>query len=109
MAAIEERLQVLLKRAVDGLSAIDGVHILPAGARRTSTISFTVDGLAPEDIATRLAAQDVWVWNGDNYAYELMKRFGLDDSGGAVRASIVVYNDESDVDRLIAAVAGLRG
>ena len=108
MAAVEDHLQPLLKRAVDGLGAIDGVHLLPAGARRTSTISFTVDDLAPADIASRLADQGVWVWNGDNYAYELMKRFGLAESGGAIRASIVVYNDESDVDRLIDGVTALR-
>jgi selenocysteine lyase/cysteine desulfurase len=47
------------------------------------------------------------VWDGDNYAYELMRRYGLDQSGGAVRASIVLYNDERDVDRLLEAVAAL--
>ena len=31
------------------------------------------------------------VWSGDNYAYELMRRFGLAESGGAVRASMVLY------------------
>jgi len=34
-----------------------------------------------------------------------MRRFGLRDSGGAVRASIVLYNDRDDVDRLVEAVA----
>ena len=45
------------------------------------------------------------MWHGDYYAYELMCRFGLAESGGAVRASPVLYNDESDIDRLAAAVA----
>jgi selenocysteine lyase/cysteine desulfurase len=47
------------------------------------------------------------VWSGDNYAWELTGAFGLRDSGGAVRAGLVHYNDESDVDRLLAAVAEL--
>ena len=34
---------------------------------------------------------------------------GLRDSGGAVRAGLVHYNDRSDVDRLLAAVAELDG
>ena len=34
-----------------------------------------------------------------------MRRFGRGDSGGAVRASIVTYNDAADVDRLLSAVA----
>ena len=38
-----------------------------------------------------------------------MHRFGLRDSGGAVRASIVLYNDRNDVDRLLSAVAEVAG
>ncbi len=33
-----------------------------------------------------------------------MHRFGLAESGGAVRASIVLYNNADDVDRFLAAV-----
>ncbi len=51
-----------------------------------------------------MGSRDVAVWDGDNYAYELMGRLGLRDSGGAVRASLVLYNDETDVDRLLEAV-----
>ena len=47
------------------------------------------------------------MWDGDNYAYELIGRLGLRDSGGAVRASLVLYNDAADVDRLLQAVAEL--
>jgi cysteine desulfurase family protein (TIGR01976 family) len=107
MAAIEERLGGLLGRMVDGLHAIDGVRVLPAGRRRTSTVSFLVDGYSPSQVTAALARAGVSVWHGDNYAYELMDRFGLAESGGAVRASLVVYNDASDVDRLLAAVAAL--
>jgi selenocysteine lyase/cysteine desulfurase len=46
------------------------------------------------------------VWNGDNYAWELCQLLGLGPEG-AVRAGIVHYNDESDVDRLLSAVADL--
>jgi len=47
------------------------------------------------------------VWNGDNYAWELAGTFGLRDAGGGVRAGIVHYNDEAEVDRLVTAVAEL--
>ena len=108
MAAIEERLGGLLARMLEGLASIDGVRVLPAGPRRTSTISFLVGGHTPSQVTTALAADGIAVWDGDNYAYELMHRFGLADSGGAVRASLVVYNDESDVDRFLESVARLR-
>jgi selenocysteine lyase/cysteine desulfurase len=106
-AAIETRLQGLLEHIVAELSAIDGVRLLGSPRRRTSTVSFLVDGLTPEAVATRLAQERIAVWNGDNYAYELIRRYGLGDSGGAVRASIVLYTTAEEVDRLVQAVAAL--
>jgi cysteine desulfurase family protein (TIGR01976 family) len=105
MADAHDHTGVLLARMVAGLEAIEGVRLLPADRRRTSTVSFTVDGMTPAEVAAALAAAGVSVWHGDYYAYELMHRFGLAESGGAVRASPVLYNDESDIDRLVAAVA----
>ncbi|HXD66784.1 MAG TPA: cysteine desulfurase-like protein [Solirubrobacteraceae bacterium] len=107
LTAVEEYLAGLLRRALEGLAAIDGVRVLPAPARRTSTLSFTVLGHTPLAVAEHLARRRVSAWNGDNYAYELMGRFGLQDSGGAVRASLVLYNTTADVDRLLEAVAEL--
>ena len=105
--AMEEHLGALMRRALDGLGAIDGVRVLGAPAKRTPTISLLVEGHTPLEVATALAARDISVWSGDVYAYELMHRFGLAASGGAVRASIVLYNDATDVDRLVEAVAEL--
>ena len=109
MGAAEAHLAGLLERALQGLAGIPGVRVLGSAARRTSTISFVVEGLAPEAVARQLAAQGIAVWDGDNYARELMRRFGLDQSGGAIRASLVLYNDVADVDRLVEAVAALAG
>jgi cysteine desulfurase family protein (TIGR01976 family) len=108
LTAVEEYLAGLLRRALDGLAAIDGVRVLPAPPRRTSTLSFVVDGRTPRAVAEHLARRMVSVWDGDNYAYELMNRFGLQASGGAVRASLVLYNTAADVDRLLEALAELR-
>jgi selenocysteine lyase/cysteine desulfurase len=49
------------------------------------------------------------VWSGHNYAWELTGVLGIRDSGSAVRAGLVHYNDESDVRRLVEAVAELGG
>jgi cysteine desulfurase family protein (TIGR01976 family) len=105
MAAVEHQLDGLAVTAREGLGAIPGVRVLGRAARRTSTISFTVAGRAPADVAVALNDRGVNVWDGDNYAYELMDRFGLGESGGAIRASLVLYNDESDVERLVDGVA----
>jgi cysteine desulfurase family protein (TIGR01976 family) len=105
LTAIEQYLASLLEPALEGLAAIPGVRVLGAPRRRTSTISFVVDRHHPSEIAKYLSNQGIAVWAGDNYAYELMRRFGLSDSGGAIRASIVLYNDRADVDRLVEAMA----
>jgi cysteine desulfurase family protein (TIGR01976 family) len=109
MGAVERRLELLLARALEGLGSIEGVRVLGAPRRRTSTISFLIEGRHPAQVASALAARGVAVWDGDNYARELMRRFGLAGSGGAVRASIVLYNDERDVERLVEGVAALAG
>jgi cysteine desulfurase family protein (TIGR01976 family) len=106
-AAFEQASGALLERMLDGLAAIEGVRLLGAPRVRTPTVSFLVDGRTPAEVADALARRDVAVWAGDNYAYELMRRFGLDRSGGAVRASIVLYNSADDVDRFLEAVAGV--
>jgi cysteine desulfurase family protein (TIGR01976 family) len=105
LAAVEQHLDTLLHHALEGLAAIPGVRLLGRARRRTSTISFVLDGHHPSEIANQLANQGIAVWAGDNYAYELMRRFGLSDSGGAIRASIVVYNHRGDLDRLLEAVS----
>jgi selenocysteine lyase/cysteine desulfurase len=107
LTAAEQYLAELLDHALRGLAAIPGVRTLGAPERRTSTISFIIEGRHPSEVAKQLAGQHIAVWAGDNYAYELMRRFGLADSGGAIRASIVLYNDRGDVDRLLEALADI--
>ena len=58
-------------------------------------------------VAEHLAARGVNVWSGHSYAWELTGALGLRDTGGAVRAGLVHYNDRSDVDRLLDGVAAL--
>ncbi len=88
-----------------GLRAIDGVAVL--GERRPGdapTRWFTVAGVEPEGVARRLAQQQISVWSGTNYAWEIAHWLGLGDAG-AVRAGLVHYNDATDVDRFLDALA----
>ena len=72
---------------------------------RVPTFCFNVPRRAPEEVATLLAERDLAVWHGDYYAVETMRHLGLED--GAVRAGIVHYNTEEEVDRLLDALADL--
>ena len=106
MTAVEEYEMALFARLLDGLGAMSHVTLYGKAARRAPTAFFTVPGLTPRKVASRLAARGVNVWNGDNYAYELCDALGLEPDG-AVRAGLVHYNDAYDVDRLLAGVGEL--
>jgi len=69
---------------------------------RGGVISMAVDGVHAHDLATILDEQSVAVRAGHHCAKPLMRRLGVT---ATVRASFYVYNEESDIDALI---AGLR-
>ena len=106
MAAVEAYEAALFARLLGGLAELDRVTLYGKPARRAPTAFFNVAGLSPRAAAEHLAARGVNVWDGDNYAYELSTALGLEPDG-AVRASLVHYNDDSDVDRLLDGLAGL--
>ena len=107
MAAVEEYETRLFARLLDGMGTMEHVTLYGRAARRAPTAFFTVAGHSPRQVGEHLAGRQVNVWNGDNYAWELAGVLGMRDSGGAVRAGLVHYNDEADVDRLLAAVGEL--
>src|SRR6516225_3510416 len=109
MAAAQDHEQRLFTVLWDGLAAMDKVTLYGNARRRTATAFFNVAGLSPRAVAEHLAARRVNVWDGDNYAWELVGVLGIRDTGSAIRAGLVHYNDRSDVDRLLAAVAELAG
>jgi cysteine desulfurase family protein (TIGR01976 family) len=78
---------------------------LPSMEGRVPTFCFNVRGRSAEQVATFLAERDIAVWHGDYYAVETMKHLGLED--GAVRAGIVHYNTDEEVDRLLDGLAAL--
>ncbi|HEX4690745.1 MAG TPA: cysteine desulfurase-like protein [Solirubrobacteraceae bacterium] len=96
----------LLALALDGLRAMDHVTLHGTAARRAPTLMFTVDGRPSAEVARALAGEQIAVWDGNYYAYELEAHLGLAPQG-AVRAGFVHYNDAADAERLLAAVAAL--
>ena len=106
--AIVAHERALGERFLAGLP--DGVELygLQTMEGRVPTFCFNVPGHTSEVVATHLAdAQEVAVWWGNYYSLETMKGLGLDDWMGAVRAGIVHYNTDEEVDRLLAGIAEL--
>ncbi len=109
MAAVQQHEQELFAVLLAGLESMPHVRLYGRAASRTATAYFTVDGMTPVHVATHLAARKINVWDGDNYAWEVTGALGIRDSGCAVRAGLVHYNDAAEVDRLLAGVAELSG
>jgi selenocysteine lyase/cysteine desulfurase len=96
--------RTLGQRLLAGLPATCRLHGLPTMDGRVPTFAFTVDGIGAGEVASRLGERGFAVWHGNYYALEVMKRLGLEESGGAVRVGIVHYNTADEVDRLLAAL-----
>jgi cysteine desulfurase family protein (TIGR01976 family) len=107
MSAVESYEGTLFERLAGGLATMEHVTSYGSASRRAPTAWFNLAGRPPREVAEHLAERRVNVWNGDNYAWEVAGALGIRDRGGAVRAGLVHYNDESEVDRLLEAVAGL--
>ena len=110
MLAVRDYEGKLARRLIDGFLSIKGVEIAgitdPARLdQRVPTVAFVKDGLAPDDIAKALAAQDIYVWSGDYYAPEIMRR--LNRPEGMVRVGIAQYNTAAEVDALLDRVEAL--
>jgi cysteine desulfurase family protein (TIGR01976 family) len=107
MTAVLHYEQELFAVLLAGLESMPKVRLYGRAASRTATVYFTVDGRTPRDVAEHLASRKINVWHGHNYAWEVTGVLGIRDSGSAVRAGLVHYNEASEVARLLAAVAEL--
>jgi cysteine desulfurase family protein (TIGR01976 family) len=94
---------------LEGLQSINGVKVWGSQTldHRVPTAAFTIDGVHPADASKALAAEKIAVWDGHNYAVEVVDQLGLADSGGVVRAGVSRYVEQPDVDRLLGAVREL--
>jgi len=71
---------------------------------RAPTVSFTVQGREPAEIAALLARQKIGIANGNCYAYRLMEALGIPAEKGVVRLSFVHYTQKEELNRLINAL-----
>lgn len=76
-------------------------------SQRTPTLCFNLPRLAPAKVTEELAARNIGVRDGHMYSPRLMKRLGLTQEVGAVRASLVHYNTLDEVQQFGKALADL--
>jgi hypothetical protein len=56
-----------------------------------------------------MGKRGIAVWDGDYYAYELIRALGLAESGGMVRVGFVHYNEPEEIERLAEALREIAG
>jgi cysteine desulfurase/selenocysteine lyase len=99
--AIQKHEHDLMEYAQDMLSTFEGVNIIGEAKKKTSVVSFTVDGIHPFDIGTLLDKQGIAVRTGHHCTQPLMDFYKIP---GTIRASFAFYNTKEEIDTFIEAV-----
>lgn len=112
MAALRAYEYELARALLDVLEETPGVSIyglrdIRRLEQRVPTVSFTLKGKNPRQVAEELDKQDIYVWDGNYYAQAVTERLGLEDSGGMVRVGPVHYNTAEEIGRFGEALMGL--
>lgn len=105
MTAIRAYEFSLSRTLLDVLEEIPGIAIYGITDRRrleerVPTVSFTLNGKNPKEVARMLDQRQIQVWNGNFYALAVTQRLGLEESGGLVRVGPVHYNTIEELERL---------
>lgn len=101
----------LLDRLLEGLQQLPGCRIwgVPQTSRfdeRVPTVSVTVDGHRPQELAAELAERGLFTWAGNHYALPFTEAAGLEPDG-TLRIGILHYNTLAEVERLLTALEQL--
>ncbi len=97
--------RTLLDYATHALEAIPGLRLIGTAPHKAAVLSFALDGVHPHDVGTILDREGIAVRTGHHCAQPVMERFGVP---ATVRASLALYNRESDVDALVSGLQRVR-
>jgi cysteine desulfurase/selenocysteine lyase len=95
----------LLRYGTRRLQEVPGLRLVGTAPHKASVLSFVLDGIHPHDVGTILDQQGICVRTGHHCAQPVMERFGVP---ATVRASLALYNDRDDVDRLVEGLGAVR-
>jgi len=93
--------QNLMKMALQELQQIEEIKVFGTSENKAAIISFTMNGAHHSDIGQILDQQGIATRVGRHCTQPLFKKFNL---VGTVRASISIYNNESDIAQFIEGV-----
>lgn len=105
--AIEERELELTRMALEGMQAIPHITVLGSdkAEEHHGILTFKIDGVHPHDIAAIIADSNVAVRAGHHCAEPLHHFIGIPST---TRASLMFYNTEEEVERLLEVMRNIR-
>jgi cysteine desulfurase/selenocysteine lyase len=83
------------------LDTFEGLRIIGQAKKKTSVVSFVIDGIHPFDLGTLLDKQGIAVRTGHHCTQPLMDFYKIP---GTTRASFAFYNTKEEIDIFIGAV-----
>jgi cysteine desulfurase / selenocysteine lyase len=98
---IQQQEKALLAHATKRLLEIEGLKIYGTSEKKTSVISFNIEGIHPYDIGTIIDKLGIAVRTGHHCAQPIMNYFNIP---GTVRASFSFYNTKEEIDIFVEAV-----
>lgn len=101
MGELESPLQAKL---VSFLKRIPDVKVVGSQGDSVGTVSFVSHSRSCEEIVRHVQSREIGIRSGHMYAYRLCQSLGIPVETGVVRASLVHYNTEEEIDRLINAL-----
>lgn len=101
MDEVEKYEQELLEYATSKLEKIEGIQFYGQAQKKSSVISFLIEGLHPYDVGTLLDKMGIAVRTGHHCTQPVMDQFCIP---GTIRASFVLYNTKEEIDVFIAAL-----
>lgn len=104
-ALLHQADQDLMQPFLDWLDSRPDVRLLGPrqAALRAPTFALATD-IEPSTLIPRLAAEGILAGAGNFYAVRLLEAMGLSAAKGVLRVSLVHYNTQQDVTRLVAAL-----
>ena len=91
----------LLNYTTEKIKEIKGVKIIGNAKDKASVLSFTMENIHPHDIGTIMDSHGVAIRAGNHCTQPVMDFYSIP---ATARASFAIYNDKTDVDKLISSV-----
>lgn len=96
---------MLLEYATNSLNQVKGLKLIGTARNKASVLSFVMQDIHPNDIATLANNYGIALRTGHHCAQPLMRILQVP---ATARASLSIYNTKEDIDKLQEALIGIQ-